>query len=184
MSNRKTPIKPNGHAGLHSRTNGSCDPGRVGVNGHAPASTEWGGIPVPRDQAASVDTRRASAAMDASSTIAPGTDCVACAEVAPSLPNGNQLVAVEKSAAKGSEKQEKQIPGGGFPLPPHPGEFVEEIHRNADLFIVWTGLLNSKDEKIRQRAVEKLTEMLYKGAAALDDEPRRIIIDMPRPDRD
>jgi hypothetical protein len=173
MTNHKNPGKPNGHAGPQGR-----------ANGHALASTERGGIPVLRDHAASVDTRRASAAMDASSIHAPGTDCAACAEVAPLRPNGNPHPPVETSSAKGSEKEEEPIPGGDFPLPLAPAEFVEEIHRNTDLFISWERLLNSKDEKVRQRAVEKITEMRYKGAAALTDEPQRIIIDMPRPDRD
>jgi hypothetical protein len=120
--------------------------------------------------------------MDASSIHAPGTDCESCAEVAPPHPNGTPDKAASKRRAK--DKEPPPVPGGDFPLPLHPGEFVEEIHRNADLFIVWKELLNSKDEKIRQRAVEKLTEMRYKGAASMADEPRRIIIDMPEPDRD
>ncbi len=180
MSNRRIQPKPNGHAGPQDR-----------VNGHGLASPERGGIPVPRDQAASVDTRRASAAMDASSIIAPGTDCAAYAEVAPPHPgktNGHALVAAERQRRtgnqKGNDKEEQRIRGGDFPLPQHPGEFAEEIHRNTDLFIVWQGLLNSKDDKVRQRAVEKMTEMRYKGASALADEPRRIIIDMPEPNRD
>jgi hypothetical protein len=178
MSTRKTPIKPNGHAG---------PPGRV--NGHALASSERGGIPVPRDQAASDDTRRASAAMDASSIHAPGTDCAGCAEAAPpssGKTNGHALVVAKKSPT-GHEKKEKKrerIRGGDIPLPLHPGEFVDEIHRNTDLFISWQELLNSEDEKVRQRAVEKVTEMRYKGAAALADEPQRIVIDMPGPKRD
>ena len=176
MLNRKNQ-KPNGNAGPQGR-----------MNGHAPASTERGGILVPRDPAASDDTRRASAAKDASCTFAPGTDCGEYAEVAPPRPNGHLVVAREKPAHSGNEKKKeeerKKIPGGDFPLPLHPGEFVEEIHRNTDLFIAWQELLNSKDDKVRQRAVEKLTEMRYKGAAALDDEPRRIIIDMPEPNRD
>jgi hypothetical protein len=122
--------------------------------------------------------------MDASCTIAPGTDCGEYAEVAPPSPNGHSHVAGEKPPARGNEKERERIPGGDFPLPLHPGEFVEEIHRNTDLFISWQELLNSEDEKVRQRAVEKLTEMRYKGAAALADEPRRIIIDMPEPNRD
>jgi hypothetical protein len=170
MSRTKTSSKPNGHAGPQSR-----------VNGHAHASTERGGIPVHRDQAASDDTGRVSAAVDASSVAAPGTDCGALAEVA-SHPNGNLVHAGARQPDRVVEKE--VIPGGEFPLPLLAGEFVEEIHRNADLFIVWKELLNSKDEKVRQRAVEKLTEMRYKGAAALADEPKRIIIDMPEPDRD
>ena len=89
-------------------------------------------------------------------------------------------------ADKASERGDKTkpIPGGEFPLPDNPGEFVEEIHRRTDLFIVWQKLLNHGDPKIQQRAVEKLTEMRYKGAAALADEPQQIIIDMPGPKRD
>ena len=77
-----------------------------------------------------------------------------------------------------------EIPGGELPLPADPGDFVEEVHRDTDLLTVWRSLLQSKDEKIRQRAVEKLTEMRYKGAAALAEEPQRIVIDMPGPTRD
>jgi len=80
--------------------------------------------------------------------------------------------------------EKDKIPRGEFPLPADAGEFVQEIHRRADFFIVWQRLLNSKDPKIQQRAVEKLTEIPYKGAAAMTEEPQRIVIDMPRPDRD
>ena len=69
-------------------------------------------------------------------------------------------------------------------MPDNPAEFVEEIHRRVDLFEVWQKFLESKDDKIRQRAVEKLTEMRYKGAAALADEPQQIVIDMPGPERE
>jgi hypothetical protein len=120
--------------------------------------------------------------MDASTT-APGTVCGEYAEVATPLPPGVLHQARPTPPATG-EKKPEPIPGGEFPLPASPGEFVEEVHRNANLFIVWKELLNSKDEKIRQRAAEKLTEMRYEGAAALADEPKQIIIDMPRPDRD
>jgi hypothetical protein len=102
--------------------------------------------------------------------------------VAPLRPNGALDKAVSKRRAK--DKEPPPLPRGEFPLPSSPGEFVEEIHRNSDLFIAWQRLLNSKDEKIRQRAVEKVTEMGYKGAELMADEPRRIIIDVPEPNRD
>jgi len=165
MTRRRISNKTNGHAGLHGRT-----------NGHAPASTERGGVPVRRDQAASDDAGRASLAMDASSIHAPGTDCEANAEAAPPRPNGVQHVAEGESPNPTAEKE--KIPSGEFPLPADAGEFVEEIHHRADLFIVWQELLNSQDPKIKQRAVEKLTEMRYKGAAALADEPQQIVIDI------
>ena len=78
----------------------------------------------------------------------------------------------------------KKIPPGEVPLPANPGEFVEEIHKRMDLFRVWQNLLKSKDAKIKQRAAERLTDLRYKGAAALEDEPQQIVFDMPRPKRD
>lgn len=171
MTHKKNQHKTNGQAGPHDR-----------VNGHASASTEWGGIPVQRDHAASDDTGRASLAMDASSTNAPGTDCEAYAEVAPPPPNGHLHDVTSEPSEHGD--QAEPIPGGESPLPADAGEFVEEIHRRADLFIVWQELLNSKDDKIKQRAVERLTDLRYKTAAGLTEEPQRIVIDMPRPDRD
>lgn len=182
MTQKKNHPKTNGHAGLHDRTNGSAGPEHFGAHGPAPASTERGGVPVQRDQAASDDTSRASLAMDAGSTNAPGTDCEAYAEVAPPPPNGHLHEVTSEPPEHGD--QAEPIPGGESPLPADAGEFVEEIHRRADLFILWQELLNSKDDKIKQRAVEKLTEMRYKGAAAMTEEPQRIVIDMPRPDRD
>jgi hypothetical protein len=165
MANRDTSRKPNGHAGTQGRS-----------NGHAPASTERGGIPERRGQAASDDDSRAPVIGAAGSGTAPGTDCEAYAVAAPLRPNGH----APQSAVTATHQQDKTepLPAGEFPLPDDPGEFVQEIHRNADLLIAWQRLLNSKDEKIRQRAVEKLTEMRYKGAAALADEPKQIIIDI------
>ncbi len=129
-----------------------------------------------RDQAASDDPRRAPVAMDASSIIAPGTDCAEYAEVALLRSNGHPHDLASKAFKRRGENE--PIPGGESPLPENPGDFVEEIQRRADLFIVWQELLNSKDDKIKQRAAEKLTEMRYKGAAALADEPQQIIIDI------
>jgi len=165
MSSRKSSTKPNGHAGTQGRP-----------NGHAPASTDRGGIPVRRDQAASDDASRAPVTGAAGFGTAPGTDCQACALAAPPHPNGHE----PQSAVTTTDEQDKTepLPGGEFQLPDDPSEFVEEIHRNADLCIAWKRLLNSKDEKIRQRAVEKLTEMRYKGAEAMADEPKPIIIDI------
>jgi len=171
MSRRNTSSKTNGHAGSHGR-----------ANGHASASTERGGVPLQREQAASVDDRRACVAGAAGSATAPGTDCKAYAEAAPTPPNGNVSAADRETTDRAAH--EEPIPGGEFPLPADPGEFVEEIHRHADLFILWHKLLNSKDPKIQQRAVEKLTEMHYKGAAALADEPQQVVVDIPRPKRD
>ena len=76
------------------------------------------------------------------------------------------------------------MPAGEYPLPDNPAEFVEEIHRKVDLAEVWHRLLRSKDEKVRQRAIEKLTGMLYEDGALSSDDPQQFIFDLPRPKRD
>jgi len=165
MPSRKPSSRTNGHAGTYGRP-----------NGHAPASTERGGIPDRRGRAASDDDSRASVTGAAGSGTAPGTDCEAYAVAAPLRPNGHS----PQSAVKSPDQRDETvpIPGGEFPLPEDPAEFVEEVHRRADLFEVWQKLLNHEDPKIQQRAVEKLTEMRYKGAAALADEPKQIVVDI------
>lgn len=78
----------------------------------------------------------------------------------------------------------KDIPPGDHPLPVDVEEFIQEIHRKVDITEVWHGLLRNEDEKIRQRAVERLTDLLYKGADTAGEEPQQIIFDLPRPKRD
>ena len=165
--------KPNGHAGPHGRDNATG--GRLAANGHGPASTERGGIPVHRDQAASDDASGASVASAATSAAA-GADREACAEAAPSPPNG----AAHEPAGKKprAPSKSKKIPPGEGPLPESPGDFVNEIHGRIDLFRIWHGLLKSKDVKIKQRAVERLTDMRYKGAAASEEEPQQVVADI------
>ena len=175
MTLHNNPRKPNGHAGPHDRP-----------NGHAPASTERGAIPPNWDQAASDDASGASIASAAASPAAAGlqpqasTDREACAEVAPPRPNGAAPRSPKQrsttSNQRKTEKGEIEIPPGKQALPDDPAEFVEEIHRKVDITEVWRGLLQDKDDKIRQRAVEKLTEMRYKGAVSFADEPSQPII--------
>jgi len=90
--------------------------------------------------------------------------------------NGSAEVSVALTAK--AHADDEKIPAGGAPLPLTSGDFIEEIHSRIDLLEVWQSLLQSKDLKIRQRAVEKLTELRYKGAATLDDDPEPIVIDI------
>lgn len=176
MLRRNTSSKTNGHAGPQGRP-----------NGHAPASTERGGIPAPacaggsREQAASDDASGTSVANAAVSTAA-GTVRNACAEAAPPHPNGAANGSLT-GTSQGKDDEDKIPPGEG-PLPLSPGEFVDEIHQRIDLFEVWKDLLESKDDKIKQRAAERLTDLRYKGAAAPAEEAQQIIIDIPGPKRD
>jgi len=66
-----------------------------------------------------------------------------------------------------------------IPLPADPGAFVDEIHHEVDLWQQWINLLKSDDEKIRQRAIERLTDLKYKGLQPADDEVPRVVFDMP-----
>jgi hypothetical protein len=133
------------------------------------------------NHAASDDASGASVASAAISAAA-GAARDAHAHAVPPHPNG----AMHQQAGNNSEDNGKSeiVPPGEGPLPENPGDFVEEIHKRIDLFKIWQGLLQNKDEKIKQRAAEKLTEMRYKGAAALEEEPQQIVIDLPRPKRD
>ncbi len=82
------------------------------------------------------------------------------------------------------DKGKPDLPAGEYPLPETAGEFVEEIHRKVDLTEVWHSLLRSEDEKIRQRAVERLTDLLYKGDPTSTQDAQQIIFDLPRPKLD
>jgi hypothetical protein len=65
-------------------------------------------------------------------------------------------------------------------------DFVEAMHRLVNLYEVGKRLLQSKDEKIAQRAWERLLEMKFgKGPAPVEEEPLRVDWSgFPRPDRD
>jgi hypothetical protein len=180
-SRSKTSVKRN-H--VHSR-----------ANGQDRASSPDAAVPASDGQGstASVDASGASAASAAASAAA-GADREAHAEAA-HAPNGRarsrqakagprprvpgdakaRVVAGEDSTSSGAQEK---VPPGEVPLPTDPAEFVEEIHRCIDLFRVWQALLECKDEKIRQRAVERLTDLRYKGMSALAEEPQQIVIDI------
>ena len=133
------------------------------------------------DRAASDDASGASVASAAFSTAA-GTAREACAEAAPPRPNG---APDQEDGTNSKDTGESTIvPPGEGPLPATADEFVDEIHSRIDLFEVWQDLLRSKDDKIKQRAVERLTDLRYKTGSSQVEEPQQIIFDLPRPKRD
>src|SRR5438445_5368794 len=114
MTDSKNSRKVNGHAGPNGRP-----------NGHGPASTERGGVPVPvsagrrRDHAASDDASGVPIATAAAFTAPAGTAREAYAEVAPPAPNrAAQQVSAANNASK--EKPEREVPPGKYPLPDNP----------------------------------------------------------------
>jgi len=105
--------------------------------------------------------------------------------VAPSRPNGEaHNLSPKIPAAVPQNNDQRPVPPGQYPLPEDPAEFVEEIHRKIDLTEVWHDLLRSKDEKVKQRAAERLTDLLYKVAGGGAEEPQQVLFDLPRPKRD
>lgn len=180
MTLHKNSSRPNGHPGPNGRP-----------NGHGPASAERGGVSALRDHAASDD---ASGVSVASVTALPAaaslpsqasTDREAYAEVAPPAPNetaqpqaGPRGRTSRKKREETEEKPRKELPPGEYPLPDNPAAFVQEIHRKIDLIEVWHSLLRNTDEKIKQRAVERLTAMLYDDDAVFADEFQQIVLDI------
>ena len=81
-------------------------------------------------------------------------------------------------AGSAKDDHEVELPTGKYTLPDNPAEFVEEIHRKVDLTEVWHRLLRSKDEKVKQRAIEKLTGMLYDDGAISAEEPQQFVMDI------
>jgi len=181
--------------------------GKYGRNGRGHASLPNGAVNMPH-QSATADKQGSTASVDAAGdsdaraavTPAASTDRAACAEVALTLNGGKQPGQNEAvSRASGTqprpdlagprvsgddegsaETPKERLPGGDAPLPDDIADFVDEVHSRVDLFEVLTDLLNSKDDKIKQRAVERILEMKYKHAAGGED-PVQIILDGPRP---
>jgi hypothetical protein len=120
---------------------------------------------------------------------AAGTDREACAEVA-RKPKGKKHPRVrrEKKPKKKNKVDEvekiEEVKPGEVPLPEDPAAFVDEVHLRADFIEIAKALLNSQDEKVKQRAWERMLEMKYGSGAAPVEEAQHIVIDVPRPARD
>jgi len=76
------------------------------------------------------------------------------------------------------------LPAGELPLPEDAGAFVNALHAKADLVEAGRRLLNSEDEKIIKAIWDRLVNLKYGHSEdACDEEPRRVIVGMPRPTR-
>jgi hypothetical protein len=173
--------------------------GHVDVNGHDRVSRPSAVPAAPEGQgnAASVDANGASAASAAISAAA-GTDRDAYAEVAQASDDGKRPRAIgahsrldagepqhrEASDKPGRRRNAKPGTKEIAPLPDSVADFVDEIHSRVNLFRVLQRLLRSEDEKVKQRALERILEMKYAKDAASVEEPVQIILDGPRPQRD
>ena len=186
MSSMNPKNKPNGHGALLARG---------GANGGTISSSGTG-------RAASVDASDLSVANATASSAAAGAEREACADVAQVEGEGEQLVSAmaasqsPKKSGKGARqragdvditapKRLRKVPPGREPLPVDGEAFVDAVHAKVDLVRLEVELLNSEDEKIRQRQLAYLRELRYgKRAAVSDDEPTAFIFDAPRPERE
>lgn len=208
------PTRPPGRASSPRRAGRGKTPvkrnnGHAGVNGHDRASSPSAALHAPAEKgsAASVDASGTSAASAAVSAAAglprqASTDRDACAEVArapsgrersrqteaeprPRVPGDANARVAARDNSVSSGAPEKLPPGPGeAPLPDDIADFVDEIHSRVDLFEVLRDLLISDDEKVQQRALEKVLEMKYGKGAASSEEPVQVVLDVPRPIRD
>jgi hypothetical protein len=187
-----------------SKTSVKRSNGHPRVNGHDRASSPSAAFPADgQGSAASVDASGASVASAAASAAA-GAGREAYAEAAPAaigsekprqatagprprIPgDANSRNSADEKPDPDSEKEKRPSrPGPGeYPLPEDIADFVDEIHSRIDLFEILSDLLGSKDEKVKQRALEKLLEMKYGRSAESNEEPVQIIMNAPRPQRD
>ncbi len=62
--------------------------------------------------------------------------------------------------------------------------FANAVFARVNPFAVGERLLRSQDEKVAQRSLERFLEMKFgKGSASLE-EPLRLEVDVPRPNRE
>jgi hypothetical protein len=171
MSRRNTSSKTNGHAGPQGRP-----------NGHAPAFTERGGIPVTAClgghgyQAASDDASGTSVAIAASSASAAGTAPEACADPAPPHPAERNEMASESS------KRDVHLPGPtDYDAMQDAGAYVNAVAERVDLVAASARLVQSGDEKIAKSELDRLRDMKFGkvvAAASVSDGPT-VIWDEP-----
>jgi hypothetical protein len=158
---------------------------RPRTNGHSPDSAERDTIPVHRDPAASDDVTGAFVAGAAAPISAAGATPDACAEAAQAEAHSTRSQKTGTAPRPPGKKTPslavpKAIPPGRNPLPADAAAFAAAVHAKADFVRVGKKLLNSTDEKIAQRAWEKMLEMTFGKGAALqaDEEPAQIIPDL------
>jgi hypothetical protein len=86
------------------------------------------------------------------------------------------------SQSKGPEQP--PVPPSLGPLPADAVAFTESLNAQADFLEVGKRLLNSSDERIVKGVWEHMLELRYGKEAPADENARRIVIDVERPNYD
>ena len=142
------------------------------TRGSSPASR--GKAPSSRGQAASDDASGTSVVTAAPSAAA-RTDREAYAEVALPRKNGAEPRVPEEPALEVSAGVAWMQDGAAF---------VNAMFARVNPLDVGARLLRSDDEKVAQRAWERMLEMKFGKSAAVSDEPPQVVLDLPRPNRE
>jgi hypothetical protein len=165
----KTPISRTRGSSSASRGKASNSRGeaRTATNGHGPTS-------IPRGEAASDDASGTSVATAAPSAAA-RTDREAYAEVALPRRNGAEPRVPEEPAQEVSAGVAWMQDGAAF---------VNAMFARVNPLDVGARLLRSDDEKVAQRAWERMLEMKWGKSAAMGEETPQVVLDLPRPNRE
>ena len=101
------------------------------------------------------------------------------------MPQAHAKAGAEIDTKGKAENRFAAVPPGRKPLPVDGEAFVNAVHRQVDLVQLEVTLLRDDDQKIVQRELAYLRELRYgKRAVVTDDDSRRIIYDLPRPERE
>jgi hypothetical protein len=130
---------------------------------------------------AASDDAGGTTAAEAATSPAAGTGRPAYAEVAHERPakEAKSRVLSETAMNKGAE-----LPAGDGEMPEDRAAFVEAVFARVNLVAAWERQVRSADEKIAQRALEKLDEMRYERRDAAAEERQQVEIEVTPRDRD
>ena len=94
-------------------------------------------------------------------------------------PNKNLQLVLRMECSDGEWQPIEALPGNG-------PQFVKAVNSFVQMVGVECGLLLDKDAKVRQRAIEHLTDLAYgKNSRVVEEErPRQISWNLPRPESD
>jgi hypothetical protein len=169
-------------ASIHNDLRSDPMPSAHKSNGHTPESTTRQDIATFENWAASDDASGQLVAETAAPAAAACATRDAYAEMAPADVKGKRLPPAgaasrppnvdHKADAKATDKKKvaPDIPPGAEPLPADGASFVEAVHEKVDLIELEVSLLKSEDEKIRQRELAYLRELIYGKTAAFSSE--------------